>query len=135
MKTSILVLAALVSTVQTVGWVDCCCILICKHHNDPCKDECKDKEKAATGNHDCCEKPAPKAPVPEDGKRCSHVEPSSEVAAQAADLHPAAAQLIAEPPFVDLLPIPAAAPRSEPRSDVSRGSPPLLHLLFGTLLI
>src|SRR6185503_11807944 len=36
MKTGTLVLALLTATVQTVGWVECCCILICKHRNDPC---------------------------------------------------------------------------------------------------
>src|SRR5262245_7327098 len=83
MKTLALALIALVSTVQTVGWVECCCALICKHRNDPCKDECKPAPE--TPSHDCCEKPAP-APTHHHDERCAHVEPSSEVASETAAL-------------------------------------------------
>jgi len=132
-KSAILVLAALVSTVQTVGWVECCCILICKHHNDPCKDDCKDKPQKATA--DCCEKPASRAPVHQHDQRCSHVEPSSEILTASAD-HPVAdAVLVAEVPVAILLPLPAEAAIAVSPAAVPRGSPPLLHLLFATLLI
>jgi len=133
MKTAILALAALVSTVQTVGWVECCCILICKHHNDPCKDECKEKPQAAA--HSCCDQAETPAPRHDHDQRCSHVEPSSEILSQDADLHPVAPLDAIIVPVVEWLPVPAEATRTVPRSDATRGSPPLLHLLFGTLLI
>ncbi len=133
MKAAILALAALVSTVQTVGWVECCCILICKHHNDPCKDECKEKPQAS--GHDCCEKPTAPAPQHDHDKRCSHVEPSSEILTQDANLHPATPLESIELPLVNLLPSPADSLRTLPLCEATRGSPPLLHLLFGSLLI
>lgn len=131
MKPLALALIALVSTVQTVGWVECCCALICKHRNDPCKDECKPAPE--TPSHDCCEKPAP-APTHHHDKRCAHVEPSSEVMSVVADLpHP-------DFDLVLLLPPPILAPAAEPATAIpfsdARGSPPpLLHLLYGALLI
>ena len=99
MKIAILALASLIGTVQTVGWVECCCVLICKHHNNPCKDECKKPEP--THEHDCCSKPARPEPVHEHGKRCSHVEPSSELLSQAADLHDLVPLLAIELPPTD----------------------------------
>jgi len=132
MKTAILALASLLGTVQTVGWVECCCVLICKHHNDPCKDECKDKASAAA--HNCCEKPARPDPVHEHGKRCSHVEPSSELLAQAADLHDFAPVPAIEFVPVDIAPAEIPADAALP-AEFARGSPPLLHLLFAALLI
>jgi hypothetical protein len=132
MKIAILALASLIGTVQTVGWVECCCVLICKHHNNPCKDECKKPEP--THEHDCCSKPARPEPVHEHGKRCSHVEPSSELLSQAADLHDLVPLLAIELPPTDrpLVDIPADAALP---AEFARGSPPLLHLLFATLLI
>ena len=133
MKTAILALAALVSTVQTVGWVECCCVLICKHHNDPCKDECKEKPQAAA--HSCCDQAETPAPRHDHDQRCSHVEPSSEILSQDADLHPVAPVDAIIVPVVEFLPVPAEEARTVPRSEATRGSPPLLHLLFGTLRI
>ena len=52
LKKAVFALALAVFTVQTVGWVECCCILICKHHNDPCNN-CKDKPKTEV-QPDCC---------------------------------------------------------------------------------
>ena len=72
MKAAAFALALVVSTVQTVGWVECCCILICKHRNDPCSD-CKEKRAQEPVVADCCEKSHHETPAPE--KRCSHVEP------------------------------------------------------------
>lgn len=137
MKPAILVLTLLVASVQTVGWVECCCVLICKHHNDPCKDDCKAEkaEKAETSAHDCCKKAAPQAPRHDHQKRCSHVEPSSEIVSQGADLPVDASLLTLDLPVLPLLTVSTDAPRRVPRSDAPRGSPPLLHLLFGTLLI
>ena len=66
MKATALALVLLTATVQTVGWVECCCILICKHRNDPCSD-CKEKQQAATVA-DCCEKSHHQAPAPEKRK-------------------------------------------------------------------
>ena len=81
MQAAAFALALAVSAVQTVGWVDCCCVLICKHQNDPCKD-CAEKPEAA--REACCDEshqPAKEAP-------CSHVQPSSEVASHADPLPP-----------------------------------------------
>jgi len=128
MKAGALALALLVSAVQTVGWVECCCVLICKHRNDPCSD-CKEKQEAPT-HADCCEK---KAPAEE--KRCSHVEPSSEVVAHAPALPSVQLDLVLDLPVVPLLPAPAPAGLAERPSGDSRGSPPLLHLLYSVLLI
>jgi len=123
-----------VFTVQTVGWVECCCVLICKHQNDPCKDECKEQPQPQAAAHDCCEKPGAKAPAHRhDEKRCSHVQPSSEIVSAAADV-PVEAPLV----FIDL-PLVLLTPSERPDRDVAiraaRGSPPLLHLLYGALLI
>jgi hypothetical protein len=130
MKTAALALALLTATVQTVGWVECCCILICKHRNDPCSD-CKEKQETAI-KADCCEKSHHESPAPE--KRCSHVEPSSEVVAHAATLPPVVFHIVMDLPIVPVLPAPpewrgTAAPSCE-----IRGSPPL-HLLHSVLLI
>jgi hypothetical protein len=127
-------LALAVFTVQTVGWVECCCVLICKHQNDPCKDECKEQPPPQAAAPDCCEKPGAKAPAHRhDEKRCSHVQPSSEIVAPTADVHVEAPPLFLEPPLVLL------APSERPDRDLplraARGSPPLLHLLYGALLI
>ncbi len=131
MKALALALVALVSTVQTVGWVECCCALICKHRNDPCKDECKPLQQ--TANHDCCEKPAP-APSHDHDKRCAHVEPSNEVASETAELPHVDLDLVLVLPPVIVLP--ASEPQTERSTSDARGSPPpLLHLLYGTLLI
>ena len=131
LRKALFALVLAVFTVQTLGWVDCCCILICKHHNDPCKDECKEKPKAAA--HDCCEKPAAKAPAHHHDQRCSHVEPSSEVVAQAAEVHVDLPAIIVEIPSLDLT-FPEAPGTALPLQ-ATRGSPPLLHLLYGALLI
>jgi hypothetical protein len=134
MKTAMIALCALLATVQTVGWVECCCVLICKHHNDPCKDECKDKPQASTASHDCCEKPAPRAPVHEHGKRCSHVEPSSEVVSQAADHVDLTPTLILDLPVIEVL-VDRTPRTADAVAESVRGSPPLLHLLYSHLLI
>ena len=132
MKIAILALASLIGTVQTVGWVECCCVLICRHHNDPCKDECKEKEAPAA--HDCCEKPAPAAPAHDHNKRCSHVEPSSEVVSQAAAPVDVAPLLVLDlPPLA--LPVDRTPVAVEALPESVRGSPPLLHLLYSHLLI
>jgi hypothetical protein len=127
-----LVLIALMSTVQTVGWVECCCALICKHRNDPCKDECKPAPETPT--HDCCEKPATPAPTHDHDKRCAHVEPSSEVESLSAVLPTVDFDLVLViPPAIF---VSAEAPRTDRLFSLNRGSPPpLLHLLYGALLI
>jgi hypothetical protein len=131
MRTAALALALLVTTVQTVGWVECCCVLICKHRNDPCKKDCKDKHEATT-HADCCSKKPPQ-PAPEE-KRCSHVEPSSEVVAQGAELPPVIFDIVLELPVVALLPVPREGHETTRLFCDSRGSPPL-HLLNSQLLI
>ena len=130
MKATALALVLLTATVQTVGWVECCCILICKHRNDPCSD-CKEKQQAATVA-DCCEKSHHQAPAPE--KRCAHVEPSSEVVAQAAALPSVDLDLVLDLPLVPLLQAPPIAAGALAPSCEIRGSPPL-HLLYSVLLI
>ena len=134
MRMAILALTLMVASSQTVGWVECCCVLICKHHNDPCKDECTAEKKRAS-SHECCEHPAPQAPRHQHEKRCSHVEPSSEIVSQVAELPSDAPVLSVELPGLPLPVVPSEEVRSDLRSDAPRGSPPLLHLLFGTLLI
>ena len=134
LKKAVFALALAVFTVQTVGWVECCCVLICKHQNDPCKDECKEPPQPQAAAHDCCEKPAAKAPAHRhDEKRCSHVQPSSEIVSAAADVH------IEAPPVFAELPLGPLAPSERPAREIpiraARGSPPLLHLLYGALLI
>jgi hypothetical protein len=127
-----LVLIAIMSTVQTVGWVECCCALICKHRNDPCKDECKPAPEEP--KHDCCEKPSTPAPAHHHDQRCSHVEPSSEVESQAAVLSTLDLDLVLIVPPEILLPVEAS--KTDRLFAPSRGSPPpLLHLLYGALLI
>lgn len=127
-------LALAVFTVQTVGWVECCCVLICKHQNDPCKDECREKPQPQAAAPDCCEKPAGKAPAHRhDPQRCSHVQPSSEIVSAAADVHVEAPLVFIELPLVPLAP--SERPAAELPIRAARGSPPLLHLLYGALLI
>jgi hypothetical protein len=130
MRTTALVLALLTATVQTVGWAECCCVLICKHRNDPCSD-CKDKQQEPIVA-DCCEKSHHQEPAPE--KRCAHVEPSSEVVAQAAALPSVDLNLVLELPIVPILQAPPEVAGAIAPSCEIRGSPPL-HLLFSVLLI
>jgi hypothetical protein len=129
-KTGALLLVLLTSTVQTVGWVECCCILICKHRNDPCSD-CKEKKQASTVA-DCCEKSHHQEPAPE--KRCAHVEPSSEVVAQATALPSVDLDLVLDLPLVPVLQAPPEFAGALAPSCEIRGSPPL-HLLYSALLI
>jgi len=133
MKSISLALALLTATVQTVGWVECCCVLICKHRNDPC-GKCKEKHEAPPVEASCCEKKheAPKAPAPE--KRCSHVEPSSEVVAHATVLPPVILDVVLELPVVPFAPTPSQVLFSDAAFGEIRGSPPL-HLLNSVLLI
>jgi len=128
----VFVVALATFAVQTVGWVECCCVLICKHHNNPCKDECKEPPKADDA-HDCCKKPASKAPAHHHDQRCSHVEPSSEIVSQTADVQVDLPAIILELPLPEILP-PHGVETDLPIR-AARGSPPLLHLLYGTLLI
>jgi hypothetical protein len=136
MKTATLALTLVLSAVQTVGWVECCCILICKHRNDPCAD-CKEKQEAPKHEADCCaKKEAPAAPVHQHEKRCSHVEPSSEIALQDAPPAPVLFDLVLDLPLVPQLIEPSSAGLADGPSRDSRGSPPpLLHLLYSALLI
>jgi hypothetical protein len=135
MKTATLALTLVLSAVQTVGWVECCCILICKHRNDPCAD-CKEKQEIPQHEADCCaKKKAPVAPVHQHEKRCSHVEPSSEIVVRDAPPPPVEFDLVLDLPLVPfLVEPPVAHPADGPYSD-SRGSPPPLHLLYSVLLI
>ena len=138
MKAAALALALVVSAVQTVGWVECCCILICKHRNDPCSD-CKEKQEAAT-TADCCEKKSEKKdaakPASHDHeKRCSHVEPSSEVVTQTAPPPPVDFDLVLDLPVVPVIAQPFNVHRTDLGTGDSRGSPPPLHLLYSVLLI
>jgi hypothetical protein len=135
MRTATLALTLLLSTVQTVGWVECCCILICKHRNDPCAD-CKKKQDVPKHEADCCaKKEAPAAPVHQHEKRCSHVEPSSEIALQDAPPPPVLFDLVLDLPLVPSVSEPPAAHRTDSPFCDSRGSPPPLHLLYSVLLI
>lgn len=133
MKTAALLLVALLSTVQTVGWVECCCILICKHQNDPCKDECRDPEpKPETA---CCEKPASPAPAHDHEPRCAHLEPSTEIATGPVASIPSffPALILALPP--ELFQAPERRLGESVSGQVRGSPPPLLHLLYRSLLI
>jgi hypothetical protein len=132
MKTSALVLALLTGTVQTVGWVECCCVLICKHRNDPCSD-CKKKQQAPVAA-DCCKKSHPSAPASVPEKRCAHVEPSSEVVVQAAALPSVDLDLVLDLPLLPVVQAPPEFAGALAPSCEIRGSPPL-HLLCSVLLI
>jgi hypothetical protein len=128
MKTLALALALTISAVQTVGWVECCCVLICKHQNDPCKD-CEKKPEAA--REACCDeshksetKDAP----------CSHVQPSSEVASHADPLPPVVFDVVLELPVVPFQASAEAFEKTNRLFSQIRGSPPL-HLLNSVLLI
>ena len=128
MKAAALALALVVSAVQTVGWVDCCCVLICKHQNDPCKD-CAEKPEAS--REACCDESHQPA---EEQAPCSHVQPSSEVASHADPLPPVVYDVVLELPVV---PADAFTPTLEKTTCLfsqARGSPPL-HLLYSVLLI
>src|SRR5689334_190894 len=94
MKTMALALALTISAVQTVGWVECCCVLICKHQNNPCKD-CAEKPEAA--REACCDE---SHQSPTENAPCSHVQPSSEVASQADPLPPVIFDVVLELPVV-----------------------------------
>ena len=131
MKSLALALTLVTATVQTVGWVECCCVLICKHRNDPCSD-CKEKQTEPAAAADCCEKSHHQEPAPE--KRCSHVEPSSEVVAHAAALPSVDLDLILDLPLIPVMAAPPAADAALAPSAEIRGSPPL-HLLYSVLLI
>jgi hypothetical protein len=131
MKAGALALALAISAVQTVGWVECCCILICKHRNDPCSD-CKEKKEPAQ-HASCCDKKEAPAPAPE--KRCSHVEPSSEVLVQAPAAPPVIFDLVLDLPVVPELQAPLKGSETDRPFAEIRGSPPLLHLLHSVLLI
>jgi hypothetical protein len=131
MKAIALSLVLLTATVQTVGWVECCCILICKHRNDPCSD-CKEQPQQATAEASCCEKSHHEEPAPE--KRCAHVEPSSEVVVQAAALPSVNLDLILALPLLPALQAPPEFAGALAPSCEIRGSPPL-HLLYSVFLI
>lgn len=130
MKATALALALAISAVQTVGWAECCCILICKHQNQPCSD-CKESTEAPAPAG-CCSESSHQAPKEET--RCAHVEPSSEVVSQPATLPPIDFTLVLELPALPLQPPPRQAGRAEDLALHSRGSPPL-HLLYSVLLI
>ena len=127
MKAAAFALALAVSAVQTVGWVECCCVLICKHQNDPCKD-CAEKPEAA--REACCDEshqPVKEAP-------CSHVQPSSEVASHADPLPPVVFDVVLELPVVPFALTPQDLEKTTRLNSQARGSPPL-HLLYSVLLI
>lgn len=128
MKTGTLVLALLTATVQTVGWVECCCILICKHRNDPCSD-CKEKQETPIVA-DCCDK-SHEAPARE--RRCAHIEPQSDVDSTTTALPAVDLDLVLDLPGDRFEPAQNDVPAPTPSNGI-RGSPPL-HLLYSVLLI
>lgn len=129
MKSAALALALLTSVVQTVGWAECCCILICKHQNDPCEHDCKDQQATPAPKADCCsDEPETKTP-----ERCAHVEPSSEVIAQAGAPAPVPPTIVIDLPLVPLAPL-SADNKTDRLFCSLRGSPPL-HLVNSVLLI
>lgn len=131
MRSFALALTLLTATVQTVGWVECCCVLICKHRNDPCSD-CKEKQAQQEAVAECCQKSHHQEPAPE--KRCSHVEPSSEVVVHAAVLPSVDLDLVLDLPLVPVMQAPPSADAALAPSAEIRGSPPL-HLLYSVFLI
>jgi len=128
MKTLALALALTISAVQTVGLVECCCVLSCKHQNDPCRD-CAEKPEAA--REACCDESH--KPAKEDAP-CSHVQPSSEVASHADPLPPVVFEVVLELPVVPFEPSSGQIEKTTRLNSQARGSPPL-HLLNSVLLI
>jgi hypothetical protein len=131
MKTVTLALALAMSAVQTVGWVDCCCVLICKHQNDPCKD-CAEKPEAA--REACCDESHKSTEPATDTAPCSHVQPSSEVASHADPLPPVVLHVVLELPVVPAIASTPECEKTDGSLSRARGSPPL-HLLYSVLLI
>ena len=136
MKQAALVLALCVAATQSVAAADCCCIIVCKHREEKCS-KCGHAPAPKPAQSDCCKKSEAARPAPghaEDGGRCAHLEPSSEVEHQAA-------HAVASPPVLAAAPVavmvagpgiferPLAESMGEPR-----GSPPL-HLLYSVLRI
>lgn len=128
MKAAALSLALVISAVQTVGWVECCCVLICKHQIDPCKD-CAGKPAPAA--EACCD-PSHK-PAQEEAP-CTHVQPSSEVASHATPLPPVILDVVLELPVVAPVSGPTSVEKTDRSISQARGSPPL-HLLHSVFLI
>jgi hypothetical protein len=132
MKAGALALALAISAVQTVGWVNCCCVLICQHQDKVCKDCQEKKSDAAAPKEACCdESRKPKS----DDTRCDHVQPSSEVASHSTPLPPVILDVVLELPVVPTLPSFASGNKTDRLlCSTTRGSPPL-HLLNSVLLI
>lgn len=138
MKTAALFLAMLVAATQSVAAADCCCIIVCKHREEKCS-KCGHEPAAKPAEDDCCKKKEAPAPVErghaQDGGRCAHLEPSSEVEQQAAPvLHPSPFTLELEPVSIENAGGAVFAPVADGVPCATRGSPPL-HLLYSVLLI
>ena len=137
MKTAAVVLALLVAGTQSLVAADCCCIIVCQRHSEVCS-KCTHQgalNAGAVGATDCCRThhEGGAAPTESGEKRCSHLEPSSEVVVQAADAFTAPPTLVLDlPPARD--PAPSEADQPDGLVCPARGSPPL-HLLFSVLLI
>ena len=136
MKAVALALALVVSAVQTVGWVDCCCVLICKHQDKTC-GECEEKAKAPAPES-CCEKTQTAANDHRNHQNsdaaCAHVQPSSEVASHADPLPPVVLLVVLELPVVPFQPSSEAFEKTSSLFSQTRGSPPL-HILNSVFLI
>lgn len=131
MKATALALALFVTAGQSVIASDCCCVIICRHQSEVCS-KCAN-EAPVQAQADCCKGTRP-APAPADEKRCSHLEPSSEILQQAPVAVTAPPNLDLElPPAIQAPPVPAPD-KADGQDCPARGSPPL-HLLHSVLLI
>lgn len=134
MKRMTLVLALLMGGTQLLVAADCCCAIVCKHHSEICSkcthEGAPNGVPRAEAGKDCCGKHGDAAPAPAP-KRCSHIEPSSEVTTQAVDPVAAPPTLILDLPAAAIAPR-ALSPSSPEAVSPIRGSPPLnlLHSVF-----
>jgi hypothetical protein len=132
MKHAALVLALFVIIAQSVVAADCCCVIVCQHHSEVCSKCTHEGALNAGAPTHCCGTQREGAPAPSE-KRCTHLEPSSEVVVQAVDACTAPPVLTLDVPLVPV-PAPLEADKAAVQVCTTRGSPPL-HLLFSVLRV
>ena len=143
MKVAALILVGLFGGLQTIAFTDCCCGLECpRQEKNDCQSCPREKEEPNPASHeksDCCgESQSSPAPCPEKPteKSCVHIEPSSDVVVQSADLAPTPFVAFVVALVETALPHPNlfAEPGTEEECvQPARGRP--LYLLNSTLLI
>lgn len=129
MRTPALAFVLAFAALQTVALADCCCVVICKHRDATC-DDCGHEPSPGPAPQGCCGG-GDESPRPEE-KKCTHIEPSSDVANDSAEASaiPVAADLLPEPSPL----VPPPSDKTNRLVYPNRGSPPL-YLLHSALLI